>query len=72
MALVSVVLSGLFGIFVMLVALIGFDVSLSFAFALYLVSSVVPVALVMAGLYLHLQVIRPMAAHKGQVQHARH
>ena len=69
MALVVVVLSGMLGMIAALAALIGFEASLSQALALYLVSSIVPAALVMAGLYLHVQVTRPMTTHKAQAQH---
>ena len=63
MALVIVIMSGIVGMFTALIALFGFDVSLSQAVALYLVSSIVPVALVMAGFYLHMQITRVMTTH---------
>ena len=63
MALVVVVLSGLAGVVTALVALVGFDASLSQALIIYLVSSIVPVALVMAAVFLHMQIGRAMTTH---------
>ncbi|MDQ2091030.1 hypothetical protein [Marimonas arenosa] len=63
MALVIVMLSGVAGGIAALVALIFYNVSLMQALALYLVSSIVPVALVMAGVFLYIQITRAMATH---------
>ncbi|MDU8927481.1 hypothetical protein RXV86_08810 [Alisedimentitalea sp. MJ-SS2] len=68
MAVVAVGLSTVLGMLVSLVALIGFGTSLSYALGLYLVSSIVPAALVMAGYYLHMQLTGSMTAHKEQAQ----
>ena len=57
------------GMLVSLVALIGYETSLSYALVLYLVTSIVPAALVMAGYYLHMQITGALTAHKGRVQH---
>lgn len=65
MALVVVMFSSLLGMIASLVALFAFGVSLPQALALYLVSSIVPVALVLAGVYLHMLITRAMAAHQG-------
>ena len=62
MALIVVVMSGLAGVLAALIALIGFDASFSQALALYLVVSIVPAALVMAGLFLHMQAARALTA----------
>ena len=60
MALAVVFLSGLAGVAASLIALIGFDVSWTHALAIYLVTSIVPAALVMAGLFLHMQGTRAL------------
>ena len=69
MALVAVGLSTMLGMIVSLVALFGFGSSLSSALVLYLVSSIVPVALVMAGFFVYLQFFGSMTAHKEQAHH---
>ncbi len=58
MALVVVLLSSLVGMVASLVALVGYDANWGFALTLYLVASIVPAALVMAGTYLHMQLGR--------------
>lgn len=63
MALVVIIMSGIVGMFTALVGFLGFDFTLAQAVALYLVSSIVPVALVMAGFYLHMQITRVMTTH---------
>ena len=66
MALLAVVLSGLIGACAALIALIGFDASFSQALIVYLVASVVPVAISMAGAYVHVLISRAWPAAETQ------
>lgn len=61
MALAIVFLSGLVGVIASLTALVAFDASWSYALVLYLVTSTLPAALIMAGLYLHMLIARALA-----------
>ena len=67
MALHLVIFSGLFGAIAGLVAAFGLDFSFAQAFGLYLVTSIVPVALVMAGSFVYFMITRSMTAHDGAV-----
>ncbi|WP_137701365.1 hypothetical protein [Marimonas lutisalis] len=68
MALAVMFLSGMAGVVTSLTALILFNVSWSNALAIYLVTSIVPAALVMAGLYLHMQITRALTTPDGEAR----
>ncbi|WP_306004533.1 hypothetical protein [Aquicoccus porphyridii] len=61
MALLVMFLSGFCGIAASITALVGYDASWLQALMIYLVTSIVPAALIMAGIYLHTQIIRALS-----------
>lgn len=65
MALATIVISSFLGVIAALIALVGFDVSYAQAFALYFISSIGPVAVVMAVVALQMQLRPVMSAPEG-------
>ena len=71
MAIMITLLSGLAGLVVALVALIGYGVSWSEALTIYLVSATLPVALLMAAAYLNILVRNTFAESDTSVEAQR-
>lgn len=61
MALLVMFLSGFCGIVASITALVGYDASWFQALMIYLITSIAPAALIMAGLYLHTQIARALS-----------
>ena len=72
MAFAIVLLSSIAGLAASLIALIGFDATWSQALVIYLVTTSLPAAVVMAGIYLHMQITRAwcLRNHAGSSAHA--
>jgi hypothetical protein len=68
MALVVMFFSGFLGVAASLTALVGFDVAWSHALVIYLVTSIVPAALVMAAVHLHTQITRALTSPDTEAQ----
>ncbi len=68
MALILILMSSLVGLIASVVALFGFDVSWSQALALYLVASIVPTALIMAGAYVQVLLAHRLSGHEAQAR----
>lgn len=72
MALLILFLSSVAGMIVSLVALLAFGVTWSQALALYLVASIVPAALVMAGVYIQMLFTRSVHDHEPKARAHSH
>jgi hypothetical protein len=62
MAIVITIISGLAGLAAALVALIGFDVSWSYALMVYLVTATLPAAVFLGAIYLQMLIHRSFGA----------
>jgi len=72
MALILILCSSLIGAVASLVALIGFDSSWTQALALYLVVSIAPAALIMAGIYIQVFFTHRPSGHEAEAHAHSH